>query len=256
MSFAKEPVKVRFATYNVGDYSGTDIPAGSEESRKVFTELFKKVGADLWALQEDVEFFNKDAKEPAFDAVYSSVLPNYKRNFTGNYNGKAFLTKFELEDVEPVKYEGDFKWRHPWYLRGKITVGGKAITLVCLHLDWYDKIVRAEEIRQLVDFCKTQEYCIVMGDFNPEDYINGERLSKTLFYKEELARFSEAGLEPANAGRFGAFDTIVHDSFSAISPCPFDNILVTPNIEITAANRHVEPWMNDHALVWAELSVH
>lgn len=250
-----EQIKIRVATYNVGDYSGINLPHGSEESRKAFSELFKKVGADLWALQEDVEFFNKDTKESAFDAVYSSALPNYKRNYTGNYNGKAFLSKFELEDVTPVKYEGDFKWRHPWYLRGKITVGEKNITLICLHLDWYDKIVRAEEIRQLVEFCKTQEYCIVMGDFNPEDYINGERLSKTLFYKEELARFEEIGFEPANAGKFGTFDTIVHDSFSRISPCPFDNILITPNIRITAADRACEPWMNDHAAVWADVVI-
>jgi endonuclease/exonuclease/phosphatase family metal-dependent hydrolase len=250
-----EQIKIKVATYNVGDYSGKELPAGSEESRAAYREIFAKVGADLWALQEDVEFFNKETKESAFDAVYSSVLPNYRRNYTGNYNGKAFLTKFDLLEATPVKYEGDFKWRHHWYLRGRINLGGKEITLICLHLDWYDKIVRAEEIRQLVEFCKTQEYCIVMGDFNPEDYINGERLSKTLFYKEELARFAEAGLEPANAGRFGAFDTIIHDSFNAISPCPFDNILVTPNIEITAADRHVEPWMNDHALVWANLTI-
>lgn len=247
--------RIKVATYNVGDYSGTNLAAGSEESRAAFRAVMKKIGADLWALQEDVEFFNKETKESAFDAVYSNVLPNYKRNFTGNYNGKAFLTKFELIDVTPIRYEGDFKWRHPWYLRGKIVVCDKEITLICLHLDWYDKIVRAEEIRQLIEFIKTQEYCIVMGDFNPEDYINGERLSKTLFYKEELERFAEIGMEPANAGRFGTFDTIVHDSFSAISPCPFDNILVTPSIKIVAAGRVAEPWMNDHALVWAELEI-
>ena len=224
-----EQMKIKVATYNVGDYSGKDVPHGSEESRKVFTKLMEKVSADLWALQEDVEFFNKETKESAFDAVYSSVLPNYQRNYTGNYNGKAFLSKFELKDVRPIKYEGDLKYRHPWYLTGKIEVEGREITLICLHFDWYDKIVRAEEIRQMLEFAKEQKYCIIMGDFNPEDYINGEKLSKTLFFKEELARFEEIGFECANAGKFGTFDTIVHDSFSAISPCPFDNILVTPD---------------------------
>lgn len=256
MSFEKEPVKVRFATYNVGDYSGTDVPAGSEESRKVFTELFKKVDADLWALQEDVEFFNKETKESAFDAIYSAVLPNYRRNFTGNYNGKAFLTKFELKDVAPVKYTGSLKYRHPWYLTGKIEIEGREITLICLHFDWSDQVVRAEEIRQMLEFAKEQEYCIIMGDFNPEDYVDdGKKVSNRLFYKEELARFEEIGFECANAGKFGTFDTIVHNSFSAISPCPFDNILVTPNIHIEAANRACEPWMNDHAAVWADLII-
>ena len=248
--------KIRVATYNVGDYTGIDIKHGSEESRNAFREVFAKIGADLWALQEDVEFFNKETKESAFDAFYSSIHPNYKRNFTGNYNGKAFLSRFELEDVHPIKYVGNMKYRHPWYLTGKINVEGKSITLICLHFDWSDQVVRAEEIRQMLEFAKEQEYCIIMGDFNPEDYVDdGKKVSTRLFYKEELARFREIGFEPANAGKFGTFDTIVHESFSQISPCPFDNILVTPNITITAADRGYEPWMNDHALVWADIVI-
>ncbi|MBQ8408918.1 MAG: endonuclease/exonuclease/phosphatase family protein [Clostridia bacterium] len=249
-------IKIKVATYNVGDYTGKNITHGSEESREAFRAVMKKVDADLWALQEDVEFFNKETKETAFDAVYSTVLPNYKRNFTGNYNGKAFLTKFELSDVEPVRYTGDMKFRHPWYLKGKLAVEDKEITLVCLHFDWSDQAVRAEEIRQLIEFVKTQEYCIIMGDFNPEDYVDdGKKVSNKLFYKEELARFQEVGFDVANAGRFGTFDTIVHDSFNAISPCPFDNILVSPKLKLVAADRVAEPWMNDHALVWAEIEI-
>ena len=109
-----EQIKIKVATYNVGDYSGEGFKQGSEESRKAFREVFAKVNADLWALQEDVEFFNNETRESAFDAIYSSALPNYKRNYTGNYNGKAFLSKFELNDVCPIKYEGDLKYRHPW----------------------------------------------------------------------------------------------------------------------------------------------
>ena len=249
-------VKIKVATYNVGDYTGENIKHGSDESRQAFRDVFAKVGADLWALQEDVEFFNKETGESAFDAVYFSVLPNYKRNYTGNYNGKAFLSRFELNDVRPIKYEGNMKYRHPWYLTGKIVVEGREITLICLHFDWSDQVVRAEEIRQMLEFAKEQEYCIIMGDFNPEDYVDdGKKVSTKLFYKEELARFEEIGFEPANAGRFGTFDTIVHHTFNAISPCPFDNILVTPNIHILAADRVAEPWMNDHALVWAELEI-
>lgn len=248
--------KIRVATYNVGDYTGIDIKHGSEESRNAFREVFAKTGADLWALQEDVEFFNKETKESAFDAFYSSIHPNYKRNYSGNYNGKAFLSRFVLEDVHPIKYVGNMKYRHPWYLTGKIKIDGKSITLICLHFDWSDQAVRAEEIRQMLEFAKEQEYCIIMGDFNPEDYVDdGKKVSTRLFYKEELARFQEIGFEPANAGKFGTFDTIVHSSFSQISPCPFDNILVTPNITITAADRVCEPWMNDHALVWADIII-
>ena len=118
--------KIKVATYNVGDYTGIDIKHGSEESREAFRAVFEKIGADLWALQEDVEFFNTETKETAFDAFYSSIHKNYKRNYTGNYNGKAFLTSLPLTDVEPIKYTGSMKFRHPWYLTGKVTVGEKA----------------------------------------------------------------------------------------------------------------------------------
>lgn len=251
-----DKVQVRFATYNVGDYSGEGLKAGSNESREAYRALFLKVGADLWALQEDVRFFNPETEESAFDAVYSAAHPNYERNYTGNYNGKAFLTKYVLKDVHPIKYTGNMKYRHPWYLTGKVEIEGREITLICLHFDWSDQAVRAEEIRQMLEFAKEQKYCVIMGDFNPEDYVDdGKKVSNRLFYKEELARFEEIGFEPANAGKFGTFDTIVHSSFNQISPCPFDNILVTPNIHIVAADRVREPWMNDHAPVYADLVI-
>lgn len=248
-----EQIKIKVATYNVGDYSGRDMKHGSDASRKAFREVMEKVNADLWGLQEDVKCFNNETGEMAFDAIYSSVLPNYARNYSGNYNGKAFLTRYGLSDVEPVKYMGDLKYRHPWFLTGKLTVEGKEITLICLHFDWSDKNVRAEEIRQLLEFAKSQEYCIIMGDFNPEDYADdGKKLSNTLLYDEEFGRFQEAGFSIANGGEFGTFDTIIN---CHSSPCPFDNIMVTPNIKIVAADRVAEPWMNDHALVWAEIVI-
>ena len=248
-----EQIKIKVATYNVGDYAGRDAAiAGSEESRKLFTDVFKDIDADLWALQEDVDFFNKESGESAYDAVYSSALPHYKRVFTHKYNGKAFLSRFELCDVEKVDYiDGSFQ--HPWYLRGRINVGGKDITIISLHLDWADKHNRSKELDQLVAFAKTQKYCIIMGDFNPEDYEDFKRLSNTLFYKEEFGRFQEIGYTIANAGEFGIFDTIRADGF--VRPCPFDNIMVSPAIKMVAAGYLPEPWMNDHAPVWAELTI-
>ena len=121
--------KIRVATYNVGDFTGTNIERGSENSKKAFLEVFQKTNADLWALQEDVEYFNEETKESAFDAVYKNVLPYYTRNYTRRYNGKAFLSRFKVTAAEPVYYKGDVRFRHPWYYKGKINIDGKEITL-------------------------------------------------------------------------------------------------------------------------------
>ena len=244
--------KIKVATYNVGDFSGKDVKAGSEESRKIYRELFKKVGADIYFLQEDYRYFNEEAKEYAFDAVYSGIHPNYQRYFTWAPNGKAFLTHLELSDVHHIDYVGNEKFRHPWYLVGKINVGGKQITLINLHFDWYDKNVRAVEIDQVIDFAKTQKYCIIAGDFNPSNRINEEVVGPNPMHEVDFAKFREAGFAMANCGEFGVFHTIMDALTGA---WPYDNIMVPSTIKITSAERVAEPWMNDHALVWAELEI-
>ena len=40
-----------------------------------------------------------------------------------------------------------------------------------------------------------------------------------------------------------------------VCPHPWDNIVVTPNIKILNAEPVYEPWMNDHAIVFADLEV-
>lgn len=248
-----EQIKIKVATFNTGDFSGGNMAPGSEASRAAFGQIFDKVGAELWALQEDVEFFCKETKELPFDAIYKSRFPHCGRYGTGPYNFKAFLSNLPLIDVEPVFYTGNMRFRHPWYLRGKVNIGGKEIALICLHFDWSDRAVRAEQITQVLSYGKEQEYCIIMGDFNPEDRIDdGKKVSDRLLFTEEFGRFQEAGFCIANGDAFGTFDTILDTD---ISPCPYDNIMVTPNIRITAAGQVAEPWMNDHALLWAELLI-
>ena len=243
---------IRFATFNVGDFSGVNMKHGSEESRKEYKAVMEKVGADFWFLQEDYRYFNEETKEKAFDAVYSSIYQNYERYFTGPPNGKAFLSHFELKDVHHVEYVGDMQFRHPWFLVGKITVGDKEIALVNLHFDWYDKIVRAEEIKQVIAFAKTQEYCIIAGDFNPSNRINEKIVGPNPMHEEDYAYFKEAGFSMANCGEFGVFHTIL-DAASGVFP--YDNILVTPNMKIVSVDRIAEPWMQDHAIITAEIQI-
>lgn len=247
--------RLRVATYNVGDFSGENMPQGSEKSRSAFIEVFEKTNADVWALQEDVEFFNEETKELPFDAIYKHIHPNFKGNYTHPYNGKAFLSKFSIENAEAIKYYGETPFDHPWFYKVTITVDSKEITFITLHFDWSDKVVRAEQIRQIIEFAKKEKYCIITGDFNPEDYLNREKLSTNLFYKEELARFKEEGFEVTNAGKFGVFDTIVRPTRPDTNRLAFDNILVSSNIKIVSVGRSRESWMYDHAILYSDLEI-
>lgn len=260
-------IRIRVATYNTGNYTGRGLKRTTEEARVAYYELMESVDADLWALQEDSNYFDvaddkaTEGTRP-YDAIYKNILPNHDGFFTGTYNGKAFLTHFELYDVRQIYYpaavtsyapNGTTAYGHKWFLAGKIMVDGKEITVVSLHIDWNCKERRAVQLRELVNFAKEQKYCIVMGDFNPEDYINGVEISKNLFYKEELALFAEIGMSYANAGEFGTFDTLLADDASLCGP--WDNILVTPNIKLVSAERVALDWMNDHAIVVAEMEI-
>ena len=270
---------IRVASFNIGDFttatesSGNDIKYGSgtQKTLEEYIAVFNRVNADLWGLQEDSEFFFYPEKILPYDALYKQILPNYERVFTRSYNGKAFLSDMELRDVKPIDYppavtsyapDGTKAYGHPWFLTGKITLGGKEITIVTLHLDWNCKERRAVQLDTLVAFAAEQEYCILIGDFNPENLINGEAChdgdsvspdTKNM-YRVDWKRFDDAGLIYANGGAFGTFGTIMTNGAPA-SPYPWDNIVVTPNIRILHAEAIYEPWMNDHAIVAADLEI-
>ena len=275
----EQKIQIRVASFNIGDFTtasasaGNDIKYGSGTKKTLdeYIAVFQKVNADLWGLQEDSEFFFYPEKILPYDALYKQILPNYERVFTRSYNGKAFLSHLMLSDVTPVDYpaavtsyapEGTKGYGHPWFLSGKITLGGKEITIVSLHLDWSCKERRACQLDSLIAFAKAQKSCILIGDFNPENLINGvpchdgdSVTSDTKnMYRVDWKKFDDAGLDYANGGKHGTFGTIMKNG-SPASPYPWDNIVVTPDIRIRNVEVFYEPWMNDHAIVAADLEI-
>ena len=271
--------KIRVATFNIGDFStatdrgGNDIKYGNgtEVTKAEYIAVFEKVGADLWGLQEDSEFFSYPEKETAFDAIYKKIHTNYTRHFTGTYNGKAFLTSLDVQDVKPVNYpaavtsyapNGTTGYGHKWFLTGKINVGGKEIAIASLHFDWACKERRAQQIKTVIEYANANEYCIIIGDFNPENLINGVEQndadsinpgSKNM-YQIDWKMFTDAGYVPANGGEFGAHATLMGKG-NPRGVYPWDNIFVSPNIRILNAEPVYESWMNDHAIFVADLEI-
>ena len=266
----KEPYRTKIATFNIGDFSGRGFEKGSEEAKAAHTATMGKADAELWALQEDVYWFGGVQGLSPYDAIYSAY-PHYYREYTGEYNGKAFLSKYALEDVAPVAYptvatsyapEGTTAYGHPWFLTGSITLGDKKIAIVTLHFDWSCKERRAAQIDAVIKYAQAQEYCIITGDFNPENLINnqlqqdGDSIapdSKNMYHLD-WKKFSDAGFRHANGGEHGVLGTIMKNGEPA-SPYPWDNIVVTPNISILHAQAIYKPWMNDHAILVADLEI-
>lgn len=268
--------RIRVATFNIGDFStasgssgdGLANGNGTEATKAEYRAVFEKVGADIWGLQEDSKYFNGSSKESPYDAIYSVVHTEYERNFTGSYNGKAFLAGYDVYDVKPVYYEmreldqsQATGYSHPWFLTGKVMIDGKEIALATLHFDWSCKEMRAHQIAQVIEYANKHEYAIIIGDVNPDDCIgipsggnNHTELSNNSTHEVDNKLFTDAGYEPANCGRFGTFYTIVRNGVPR-SQSPCDNIYVSPNIKILNAQAVYESWMNDHAIVVADIEI-
>ena len=101
-----------------------------------------------------------------------------------------------------------------------------------------------------------------MGDFNPENRVHDEIQSdgdsvapgEVNMYKVEWAKFSEEGFSHANGGNCGTYGTLMSNGVLRY-PYPWDNIAVTPNIKILRTEVFYRSWMNDHAIVSADLEI-
>ena len=276
---SKAYTHLRVASFNIGDFTtatesaGNEIKYGSgtQKTLEEYLAVFKEVNADLWGLQEDSEFFFYPEKITPYDALYKTILPHHERVFTRSYNGKAFLSRFDLHDVKQVLYptaitsyapDGTAAYGHPWFLAGSISLGGKEVAIVTLHFDWSCKERRAIQIDSVIKFAKSHNYCIIMGDFNPENLINGKLQNDgdcvapdtKNMYPIDWKKFEDAGLKHTNGGEFGIFGTLMSKGETR-SPYPWDNIVVTPNIKILHAEAIYKPWMNDHAIMVADLEI-
>ena len=279
MNSTNKKTHIRVASFNIGDFTTASESAqndiiygsGTKKTLKEYLDVFKKVDADLWGLQEDSEFFFYPEKILPYDALYKDIHPHYERVFTGAYNGKAFLSSLEIYNVRAIEYpmattsyapNGTLGYGHKWFLTGKIELGGKEIDIVTLHFDWRCKELRAVQIQAVIEFAKSCEYCIIIGDFNPENLVDGQRAddndsvaADTInMYRVDWKKFTDAELECANSEKFGPFGTIMKNG-APVCPYPWDNIVVTPNIKILNAEAIYEKWMNDHAIIVADLEI-
>ena len=241
---------MRIATYNIGDYSGATFQKGSINAKTILSVLINSENADLWAMQEDEEFFNEETKETPIETLYKSYKYCARRG-TGRYNFKSFLSNHEIKDVQQIHYTGDVKFGHKWFLSATLLVNNKEIRIICLHFDWTDIKIRSIQIQQVLDYVKNYEYSIIMGDFNPTDFVSKQKLSDKCTLSEDIKPFLQAGYITANAGEFGYFDTL------PLSPEHYacDNILVSHNIKILNVGVTNKSWMNDHAILWADIEI-
>lgn len=242
------PIKVRFATFNTGNFTGDGISGTGVIP--YYQEAISKANCDILATQEDVVSFSS---QNPYLALYSKFFITHRRMVEDGNNKFDCCSNQILIDI--TKHQFSSYSTHPYYFDYLMIIGGKTVHIINIHLDWYDKDIRATQISEIMAYISDFDYVVVIGDFNPFNYVNGQPVdsSNPSMYEDDFAIWTNAGFNIANGGSCGTFDTVVAIANGQWYPC--DNIVTTKNIKIKHAGVVSESWMNDHKILYADLDI-
>ena len=232
-SFEREECVIKVATFNIGHFSNGKFtnPDGTYSNLLDYKRKLDRIGADVLAINENSAFFDKDNTINVSD-LYSE----YQYKIFGsshNYDFNSLLSKFYIKESKEAQFSNS---ESRYYIDSVIIADEILIHVVVTHLDLDDIEKRSAQIGTLLDLVHNYDTFIICGDMNPSSKIKNiagdDPLSQ---YKKDYSRFVDAGYKLANCGDFGEFNTLVKWEGSKIYP--WDNIIVSPNINIVSVKR-------------------
>lgn len=248
---ANQAREIRVLTYNMGNFTGAGLTPDTEATKNVYKNTIGNIKPNIAAFQFDVGLMNSRLPSEYIYNNFREKSQHGNRNY--DYFGQA--SDFTYENRTPIDYNEGVAFTHSYFLTIDLNIGDKTVKLIDVHFEWRDNTQRASQINQVLSYAANHEYCIIAGDFNPYDYVNGVRQSTNMTYAEDLQTFIDAGFTPANAGDFGIFNTIADDSIpSDQGPC--DNILVKGNMVIKNVDTLERTFMNDHYPLYADIVIY
>ena len=244
--------QIRVGTYNIGHFTeGHSCKAGGSEPRKpIYREAIISMGCDVVGIQENnIEYNYRHPEISSYEAIYS-MFENYETAERHGYNCNAFLSKFRLSNSENIAFENNYKKRYTF--ESDIEVDGKVIHLMNTHLEWWDTAMRRKQINELIDRAGAYEYVIVLGDMNPCPRYQGKVSGKNA-YIDECKMWIDAGYKPAHPSKLGMLPTYLGSEYGDSKGIPYDNVIVSGNMEITQIGQVIRPYMHDHTPFWADI---
>lgn len=252
---------LRLVTYNIAHGRGLRPVQGLQTRRSMqahlrrIAALLVKLDADVVALQEidqrSLWAGNFDHLEYLREhAGYAHALHGVTTRRAGLFNlcyGNAFLSRHALEEGEAVAF-GRRTVGEKGFLFAEITVAGKRVPLINLHLHYRSRAARMEQIGQVFRYLAQRHNArapywsvppVVCGDFNT----SGKASDAAAGLLAELDYFGSYALHPQSGRTFP-------------SPMParlLDFILVPDELRVPRCEI-VSSWLSDHRPVVAELA--
>lgn len=215
------------AQWNIGHFSNGVSPNSKiegnsfEQKRKDFTSLISAISADVFCINEYSDFWGTD-KNSVKQKTDEGLFNNYSYSFIGHqsrYSCNAVFSMIPLNDSREIEYDSNqsavithtnaIKATDYYLIETDIVFMDKIIKLVSTHLafDNNNENVAVNQIRELIDRYRNEEYIILCGDWN----------IKSL---SAYDLFADEGYQLGNHGKFG--DIITRDA----SKSCLDNIIV------------------------------
>ena len=252
-SNAEVPATFTIATWNIGHFSmggskDSTISDGSCSTEKPkYQSYIDSLGADILCLNEYSANFTPS--HPAYELFFGFGTP-----FEGvqrRYSCNALYAKFPLKNValhefacntpDTVLHTTAIKATDYYYITGELTVGGKTVTIVALHLAFNDNLHPADtvctnQMDELIAKYADAERVIMLGDWNAYN---------AAYYD----RFTQAGY---TVGNDGSYLTCTGSKTGGLE-WPVDNIIVKG---VTMTDFHtVNTSLSDHVAVVATITL-
>ncbi len=253
----EKPSYIRIGSYNIGHFNegSSPYPYGSESKKIKFRKCIADMNCNIVALQENDIYYNDNTKESAYESVYRN-FKYYSCGTKYDYNCNGFASDYRIDSPYEKIFINNYN-QNRYYYCCDITIDDKDIHLISTQLEFQDVDTRRKQINEILEEVKKYERCIICGDFNVANRINGVASEPyNALYEEDYKLFTDQGLTLANVGYLGGINTLVGREGSSDGVFPWDNIIVTNNIKIKNIGRVEMEYMNDHYPIFADLVIY
>lgn len=228
---------MKVMTYNVGQWyigNGSNVPSTLDEDfYNLQNGIIERADADILFINEYRDPFSSAGRTAK--SVLSPYFPYIEaRNKSSGYMGRAICSKYPLSNYITHNFtKGSASY---YYDSAEITVGGKTVTLVVLHLMVNPEANRYLQAQELCDYLKTLDSFIAGGDYNTgisPDY-GSDNVNSTA-YAHYVKLFTDEGFHSANYNTDGFLITCNDGVDGTGENWMIDNIITSSDISILSA---------------------
>ncbi len=248
--------KLTVMQWNVGHFSGGKTPESAITDNNYQSKLDEFINIvcnneiDIISFSEFSMYFANTQSHPKTET--QKLLDNFPIYFIGNngqirnYSLNAFFSKKYILSPQTTEYvsnekadmgfQGRIVAKDYYYIKSYIKINDKKIKFITTHLAFNktDSSIVINQVKELIDECKNDDYVIILGDFN----VNNPDIYK---------RFCQNGFSLANYGIFGDFFTYPSNKPSKM----IDNIIVK-GLEINNV-RTIQTDFSDHLPILCDI---